>query len=252
MVTLEDEDVYRGGLVYEDGTTGDTNNSEIIEWAIAPPGPATVPTPADLATGVSRAGVSLTWTAGSGTVDSHDVYFGTAATPPFIGNQPGIGYATGTMAQGKVYYWRIDEKNTGGTTTGTVWRFTVEECFVGGTAGTGEYAKWVEYGKPDCWCCRKQCRGDADCKNTTLKPLMSPDLTIYKASFNLSKAIVKTTVTSGMPGVCADFDHKDTTLKPVMSPDLTIFKNYFNDTNASVPQCDAAPVITGPVNFWMN
>jgi hypothetical protein len=129
---------------------------------------------------------------------------------------------------------------------------TMPDCFVGGIAGPGEYAKWVDYSRPDCWCCRKQCRGDADCKKTALKPVMGPDLTVFKAAYNKSKAVVKTIMVGTVPGVCADFDHKDTVMKPVMGPDLTIFKNYYNDPDATVPQCDAAPIITGPYNFWTN
>ena len=33
-------------------------------------------------------------------------------------------YDTGTMSYNTTYYWRIDEKNAGGTTTGVVWNFT--------------------------------------------------------------------------------------------------------------------------------
>jgi len=87
-----------------------------------PPGQASNPNPANLATGVSI-DADLSWTAGSGAT-SHDVYFGTAATPPFIRNQTATTYDPGTMATNTTYYWRIDEKNDFGTTTGVVWRFT--------------------------------------------------------------------------------------------------------------------------------
>jgi hypothetical protein len=89
-----------------------------------PPGAATNPTPANSAINVSQT-QDLIWTAGSGIVDSHDVYFGTAASPPLVSsNQTATSYDTGTMIMGTTYYWRIDENNLGGTTTGTVWSFT--------------------------------------------------------------------------------------------------------------------------------
>jgi pectate lyase len=88
----------------------------------SPPGAASSPTPVNGATNVSTT-QDLSWTAGSGAT-SHDVYFGTAASPPFIGNQTATIYYPGTMSTSKTYYWRIDEKNTSGTTTGTVWNFT--------------------------------------------------------------------------------------------------------------------------------
>ncbi|NIO62429.1 MAG: hypothetical protein GTN71_17180, partial [Anaerolineae bacterium] len=92
-----------------------------------PPGQATNPSPADGATDVSTT-ADLSWTAGSG-ADSHDVYFGTDPTPDgteFQGNQTQTTFDPGTMANSTTYYWRIDEVNAGGTTTGVVWSFTTE------------------------------------------------------------------------------------------------------------------------------
>ncbi|MBN1787601.1 MAG: right-handed parallel beta-helix repeat-containing protein [Sedimentisphaerales bacterium] len=90
--------------------------------APAPPDGASNPSPADGAIDVGLT-QDLSWTAGSGAT-SHDVYFGTANPPPFIGNQTGTVYDTGTMDVNTIYYWRIDEKNASGTTIGTVWSFT--------------------------------------------------------------------------------------------------------------------------------
>jgi hypothetical protein len=95
-----------------------------------PPGKATTPNPANGATGVSATN-DLSWTAGSGAT-SHDVYFGTTSPGTFRGNQTATTYDTGTMAYSTTYYWRIDEKNANGTTTGDVWSFTTSA----GTAPT--------------------------------------------------------------------------------------------------------------------
>ncbi len=86
-----------------------------------PPGQASNPTPDNGVTGISIT-TDLSWTADSGAT-SHDVYFGTTNPPPFRCNQTGTTYDTGTMDTNTTYYWRIDEKNTGGTTTGDVWSF---------------------------------------------------------------------------------------------------------------------------------
>jgi hypothetical protein len=87
------------------------------------PDPATNPDPADDETGVST-GKVLSWTAGNGAT-SHDVYFGTASPPAFIQNQAGTEYSPpSAMATDTTHYWRIDEKNAQGTTTGTEWSFT--------------------------------------------------------------------------------------------------------------------------------
>jgi sugar lactone lactonase YvrE len=90
--------------------------------AATPPGQASSPSPSNVATGINTV-VTLSWTAGAGAT-SHDVYFGTSATPPFIGNQAGTTYNPGTLANNTTYNWRIDEKNSGGTTTGVAWSFT--------------------------------------------------------------------------------------------------------------------------------
>jgi hypothetical protein len=93
-----------------------------------PPGQATLPVPLDLATQVGRT-QDLCWTAGSD-ADSHDVYFGTTNPPPFAGNQAGTTHDTGLMSKLQTYYWRIDEVNAYGTTTGAVWSFTTGENLV--------------------------------------------------------------------------------------------------------------------------
>ena len=101
-----------------------------VEGAPAPPDP----TPPDAATNPSAAtgvmdvalNASLSWTAGA-RADSHDVYFGESPTPDageFQGNQTATSFDPGILPEGTTYYWRIDEVNEFGTTTGTVWSFT--------------------------------------------------------------------------------------------------------------------------------
>ncbi len=84
------------------------------------------PNPTD---GASDAGlpVTLTWSAGTAAT-SHDVYFGTSNPPTFQTNQASATFDPGSLQLNKTYYWRIDEVNDEGTTTGNVWSFT--------TAGT--------------------------------------------------------------------------------------------------------------------
>jgi len=93
------------------------------------PGAATSPSPSNGAASVSVT-ADLAWTAGSGAT-SHDVYFGTDSTPDATelqGNQAGTTFDPGTLANATTYYWRIDEVNSAGTTTGTVWSFTTESA----------------------------------------------------------------------------------------------------------------------------
>ncbi|MHC4084123.1 MAG: right-handed parallel beta-helix repeat-containing protein [Planctomycetota bacterium] len=83
---------------------------------------AAEPNPADGQIEVSRT-ADLSWTAGFNAT-SRDVYFGTVNPPPFIGNQTATTFDPGTMDYEKTYYWRIDEINKWGTTTGQIWSFT--------------------------------------------------------------------------------------------------------------------------------
>ncbi|MHC4098203.1 MAG: GLUG motif-containing protein [Planctomycetota bacterium] len=72
---------------------------------------------------ISDLDTDLYWTTGSGAT-SHDVYFGTSNPPPFIHNQTPTTFDPGTIAYLTKYYWRIDEVNNTGKTTGIVWSFT--------------------------------------------------------------------------------------------------------------------------------
>jgi hypothetical protein len=98
--------------------------SDITELSGTLPGQATSPNPSDGATGVAL-NPTLSWTAGS-LATSHDVYFGTISPGTPRGNQPGTTYNPPEcpLTASSTYFWRIDEKNGAGTTTGVVWSFT--------------------------------------------------------------------------------------------------------------------------------
>jgi hypothetical protein len=88
---------------------------------VAPPEQANNPSPADEAEDVA-VDVDLSWTAGAGT-ESHNVYFGAMDPPPFAGNQSETTFDPGTLEPSTTYFWRVDELNSFGTTTGVVWSF---------------------------------------------------------------------------------------------------------------------------------
>jgi len=95
------------------------------ERTVIPPDPATIVSPANTATGISRT-ADINWNAGAGAA-SHEVYFGTDSTPDageFIGKQAPTTYDPGLLSSNTTYYWRIDEVNGAGTTAGPVWSFT--------------------------------------------------------------------------------------------------------------------------------
>ncbi len=97
-------------------------NNNITPISTNPPGQASNPNPANGATGASTS-TTLNWTAGSGAT-SHNVYFGTSNPPVSQGNQAAASYNPGTLNTNTTYYWRVDEVNGYGTTTGIVWSFT--------------------------------------------------------------------------------------------------------------------------------
>jgi len=116
-----------------DETLGDADGFE--EWndgepliqptdlsAGSPPAKAASPDPDNNETDVAT-DKTLSWSDGGG-ADSFDVYFGTSSPDESQGNQAGTTFDPGTLDPDQTYYWRIDAKNTNGTTTGDVWQFT--------------------------------------------------------------------------------------------------------------------------------
>src|SRR3989304_9194440 len=85
----------------------------------------TSPIPSNGATGQSI-NTDLSWADGGGAT-SYDVYF----NGEYRGNQSGTSYDPGTLTYSTTYCWRIDSKNSAGTTTGDVWCFTTG----GGSSG---------------------------------------------------------------------------------------------------------------------
>jgi hypothetical protein len=72
-------------------------------------------------------GITLAWHAGTGAL-SHDVYFGTTNPPAFQVNQTDTTFPLGFITPNTTYYWRIDEKDSSGSTTiGDLWSFTTGE-----------------------------------------------------------------------------------------------------------------------------
>lgn len=104
------------------GTTpaGTIDAVSLISQASTIPSCATALVPANAATAVSTCN-PLTWTApassGCNTATSYDVYFGTSATPPFVGNVTATSY-TAVMSFSTTYYWQIIPRNSAGPAVG--------------------------------------------------------------------------------------------------------------------------------------
>lgn len=106
--------------------SGNSNEASATTDVLSLPGQATEPTPSEGQIRVNRNTVILSWQAGADAT-SHDVYFGTSTSPAFVQNQTGTTYdPPAALLRKTTYYWRIDEVNTAGTTTGDVWSFTTK------------------------------------------------------------------------------------------------------------------------------
>jgi len=128
-----------------------------------------------------------------------------------------------------------------------------------------EYNAWVAWGEPNCWCFKKQCRGDSDGKASMGIRVASNDLTLLKRSLNKNDACLATISYLGVPGICADYDHKASMGIRVASADLTTLKKFLNQVEVNVPCCDYNAPGTAPdcnlrpladpnekYNFWTN
>jgi len=101
-----------------------------------PPTKATDPIPMNNATDLLIT-PTLSWAPGLD-ASSHDVYFGTNSPPTFRGNQTAAKFKPGILDPNNVYYWRIDEKNVLGTTTGDIWSFTTTDDITHSQTLTGK------------------------------------------------------------------------------------------------------------------
>jgi len=102
---------------------------------LALPGVASNPSPANADTGIA-VNVTLGWLPGAA-ADHHSVYLGMMNPPDLVSaEQSGITYTPSpNLMEGMLYYWRVDEVNSSGTTTGPVWTFrTTNPNSVGGHA----------------------------------------------------------------------------------------------------------------------
>ncbi|HUW81631.1 MAG TPA: hypothetical protein VMZ31_02395 [Phycisphaerae bacterium] len=101
------------------------------------PRQATDPSPVNLATDVSVVTL-LRWSNGGGAT-SFDVYLGTDSDlrqeDRIASNQAGTSVDPGELSPGTEYFWRVDSKNSAGTTRGVVWSFVTESATPSATDG---------------------------------------------------------------------------------------------------------------------
>ena len=104
-----------------------------------------------------------------------------------------------------------------------------------------DYATWVAYGKPDCWCYRKQCKGDIDGEAQ-----FGGAVDVYTNDTDILIPAFGAGVVTTVPGVCADVDH-GTQFGGAVNV-------YTNDLNILLPNFGAGVLSDCDMthfNFWI-
>jgi hypothetical protein len=100
---------------------------------------------------------------------------------------------------------------------------------------------WVEVGEPVCWCYRRQCQGDADCKSQGKQKywVSTNDLDVLIAAWNKTFAETEGETIDGVPLICADFDNQPQGKQKfrVSTNDLDILIHYWQVANGPAPDC---------------
>jgi len=95
-----------------------------------------------------------------------------------------------------------------------------------------DYANWLYWNKPDCWCYARQCRGDIDGLKLGPYWVSLNDLALFKL------AIGKMEFQLPPDGECSDLDHQKLGPYWVSLNDLAIFKQYIGKMEFQIPECD--------------
>lgn len=106
-----------------------------------------------------------------------------------------------------------------------------------------DYAAWQAFGEPDCWCYRRQCRGDGDGLKTGPFWVAIPDLNMLRAAINKTDVVLQG-VTNG---ICCDYDNVKSGPFRVAIPDLNILRLYINKVETLVDECPMTHI-----NEWKN
>jgi hypothetical protein len=113
-----------GSLASNQGTFSICVTTPVIGSA---PACASAPTAPTNGGSACPGSVTLSWPAVADAT-SYDVYFGTAAVPPFVSNVAVTTFNAGTLAAG-TYFWQIRPRNAIGVASGcTIWSFTVGDA----------------------------------------------------------------------------------------------------------------------------
>jgi hypothetical protein len=105
-----------------------------------------------------------------------------------------------------------------------------------------EYAAWVQWNKPNCWCFARHCRGDINNTKQGSYWVYTNDLTGMKAAYGKTDTQLQA-ITNG---ICSDINHTKQGSYRVYTNDLSLLKSWYGKTEAQgVAVCDMTNY-----NFW--
>jgi len=132
------------------------------------------------------------------------------------------------------------------------WQITPPvDCLKQAVVPVAEWNAWVAWSKPNCWCYRRQCRGDTNGTAAFGVWVSVADFNLLKSAYNKADSTL-----AGVPnGICADLNHAPAFGIRVSVADLNILKSHYNRAVSRVPCCDADKNCTldgDKYNFWTN
>jgi hypothetical protein len=103
-----------------------------------------------------------------------------------------------------------------------------------------EYNAWTTWGKRDCWCYKRQCRGDGDNTRTGVFWVALSDLNLLRTAYNKNLTVfTQLMATHGGKPICADFDHAQAGVFRVALADLNLLRTAYNKMETVAKCCDA-------------
>ena len=144
----------------------------------------------------------------------------------------------GSAYNAVVSRWRVSTAGnlpyTGQAADGEVEDY--KECLRNTAPG---YARWVAYGRPNCWCYWKQCRGD-------FNGAALAGIRVTIADLN---GLIAAYLQANPASICADFNHAELAGIDVTLADLNILIPNYLGAEAGVPcGCSA---LRGPYNMYV-
>jgi len=241
----------RGNVVFEDGTAASPTYTGCT-IVFVPVGPPPVPTGLAASDGTSATSNALTWGAVSGAT-SYNIKYNSKndlASAVVLATSVATNSYTHTTNHGETtWYWVCANNGSGSSDYSTSDSGYLTECMP--NTVPAKKTRWVTYGRPDCWCYARNCKGDATGTSDGKAPsgpywVSVGDLNVLKSAWNKLDAAL-----TGNQ-ICADFSRSSDGKAPsgpyaVSVGDLNILKSNWNIVNGPASGlCEATKAVVAP------